>query len=199
MTARHFQNISALFLATVFSWIAVRPAAAAAPAALPGFDKFVKTVANGKSGLVRGVYVPDVLALRVAQQPAGSPAFVSNTAGVATQFQMAAQHGVIGLLSHNYAGGAQFSGLSAGDEVRIVYGDGRVKIYNVSAVFQYQALEPGNPRGDLIDLSTGARVTAGDVFAAMYSGGDRVTFQTCIAKDGNLSWGRLFVVAEPAE
>jgi hypothetical protein len=32
----------------------------------------------------------------------------------------------------------------------------------------------------------------------MYTGGDKVTFQTCLARDGVLAWGRYFVSATPA-
>jgi hypothetical protein len=32
----------------------------------------------------------------------------------------------------------------------------------------------------------------------MYTGGDKVTFQTCLARDGVLAWGRYFVSAAPA-
>jgi hypothetical protein len=199
MNARQLHKLLALVITAPLLFVFIAPVQAAAPAALPTFEKFAKTVANGKPGEVRGVYVPDVLALRVAQQPADKPAYVSSAAGVATQFQMAARQGVTGLLGHNYAAGAQFVNLAVGQEVRVVYGDGTVKRYTVSAIYEYQALDPNNPRGDLVDLSTGDRVTAVDVFTAMYTGGDHVTFQTCVAKDGNLSWGRLFVVATPVQ
>ena len=41
------------------------------------------------------------------------------------------------------------------------------------------------------------RLTTAEVFTKMYTGGDRVTFQTCIVVDGNTSWGLLFVIALP--
>ena len=192
-----------LAVAVLFTVIA--PVDAAAPRggriglrAIPSFEKFFNSVVNGQAGVVRGVYVPGVLALRVVQQPAGNAGFVSTKSGVATQFGMAADAGVTGLLAHNYLAGRTFFNLAAGQEVRIIYGDGAVKTYIISAVYQYQALEPTNPYGDLVDLSNGARATVGDVFGAMYAGGDHVTFQTCIKRDGNASWGRLFVVAYPA-
>jgi hypothetical protein len=188
----------ALTLTTLL--IAIAPVEAAAPsaAALPSFEKFVKSVTNGQAGVIRGVYVPGVLALRVLQQPAGQPGYVSGKAGVATQFQMAADNGITGLLAHNYAAGKSFFNLAGGQEVRVVYGDGSVKTYIISAIYQYQALEPTNPAGDLVDLSNGAQVSAADVFYGIYSGDDHLTFQTCIAKDGNASWGRMFIVATPA-
>ncbi|HLF01316.1 MAG TPA: hypothetical protein VI547_05035 [Anaerolineales bacterium] len=194
-----------VLLVAAFLFTAVMPVEAAAPyggrigvRAFPSFEKFVSTVTNGQTGVVRGVYVSDVLALRVVQQPAGNAGFVSRNSNVATQFGMAADQGVTGLLAHNYLAGQTFFNLAVGQEVRIVYGNGAVKTYIISAVYQYQALEPANVYSDLVDLSNGLRVTVGDVFGAVYAGDDHVTFQTCIKRDGNASWGRLFVVAYPA-
>ena len=128
MNAQHTYKLVALLFTTVLMFVAIAPVHAAAPAGLPTFDKFIKSVANGKAGEVRGVYVANVLALRVVQQPADNPAYVSSTAGTVTQFQMAASQGVTGMLAHNYAAGALFSSLAAGQEVRIVFGDGAVKV-----------------------------------------------------------------------
>lgn len=190
-------KLLALVFALAIPFPAVVPVEAAAPAALPSFEKFVKTVANGRAGEVRGVYVQDVLALPVRQQPANKPAYVSATAGVVTQFQLASAQGVTGLLAHNYLSGALFFNLALDQEVSVIYGDGAVKRYAVSAIYRYQALDPNNTRSDFVDLSTGVKVSAIDLFGAVYSGGDHVTFQTCIAKNGNRSWGRIFVVATP--
>jgi hypothetical protein len=35
------------------------------------------------------------------------------------------------------------------------------------------------------------------MFKRVYFGDRHLTFQTCIAKDGEASWGRLFVIAVP--
>lgn len=192
-------KLFAVIVAFVSSFAAIAPVSAATneAAALPSFEKFVSAVTNGKAGVVTGVYVPGVLALRVKQQPAGNAAYVSAAAGVATQFQMAADMGVTGLLAHNYAAGKSFFNLAANNEVYVVYGDGSTKKYIVSGIYQYQALDPKNPYGDLVDLSTGTQMPVADVFNAVYGGGEHVTFQTCINKDGNASWGRIFIVATP--
>lgn len=79
--------------------------------------------------MVRGVYVPEVLALLVQQQPAGDPGFVSSMEGIVTQFEYAAQSGVTGLIAHNYLSGELFFNLEIGQEVFIVYGDGSVLQY----------------------------------------------------------------------
>lgn len=62
----------------------------------------------------------------------------------------------------------------------------------------YQALDPENPYSDFIDADQpGAQLTSGDLFKQVYTDQDRVVFQTCIDKNGNASWGRLFVIATP--
>jgi len=187
--------------------IAVTLGAAAAPAfaasgadqRLPTLEEFARSVVTGTPGQVVGVYVPEVLALRVVPQPEGNLNFVDKSRGTATLFQLASPFGVTGLLAHNYLSGQLFFKLSAGQEVWVVYGDGQTRRYVVRPLLRYQALEPRNTRGDLVDLSTGGQQTTGEVLARVYTGGDRVTFQTCIAKKGDRSWGRLFVIAEPAE
>jgi hypothetical protein len=164
---------------------------------MPSSEAFIASVADGQAGVVRGVYVPGVLALPVRQQPADNSTYVSPEVGTATQFASAAALGVTGLLAHNYLAGAEFFKLAAGQDVQIVYGDGAVKLYRVTAIYRYQALDPYSPYSDFVDLSTGETKSVGEVFTQVYTGGDHVTFQTCIANNGNPSWGRLFVIATP--
>lgn len=164
---------------------------------LPEFPYFVRAVTNGQAGVVRGVYVPDVFAYRVIQQPQDEPGYVSQTDGVVTQFNAAAQYQVTGLLAHNFLAGASFFALNVGQEVRIVYGDGQVNYYVVDRVARFEALSPDSGVSDFIDLSTSIIYTAQEVFALFYQGEDHVTFQTCIQHGSVSSWGRLFVTAAP--
>jgi hypothetical protein len=170
---------------------------AADGAILPSFADFVASVADGQTGVVRGVYVPGVLALRVMQQPAGDPTSVLQMDGVATQFSVAAQYHVTGLLAHNNLAGITFSRLRIGQEVRIVYGDGRVEYYMVNQLARFQALEPDSRHGHYLDLRSNVTYTTQDIFTEFYNGNVHVTFQTCILQDDNSSWGRLFVTAVP--
>jgi hypothetical protein len=163
----------------------------------PSYAAFAASVSNEQAGVVRGVYVPAVLALRVIQQPAGNAAYVSDEAGVVTQFQTPALFGVTGLLAHNTLAGMQFLNLALGQEVHVIYGDGADHRYVVTQLYRFQALEPTNPASAFVDLSTSTVLTAAGVFEQVYTGGEHVTFQTCIDRDGQSSWGRLFVVAMP--
>jgi hypothetical protein len=211
------RRLIALFFAGLLSVAAVRalPALAEAPAArvylpflaaggtvdasgLPRLADFIASVRNGDAQMIRGVYVSQVLALAVRQQPGGDPTYISNEAEAVTQFGMASGFGVTGLLAHNYLAGARFFELASGQPVNIVFGDGATKTYLVDRVQRYRALQPYSPYSDFIDLDTGARLSATDLFLRVYVGLDHVTFQTCIEIDGNPSGGRLFVIATPA-
>ena len=192
--------LHAVFLVAVLSSLFFAPASASAlgeQQVLPNFRDFSKTVQNNQAGVLRGVYVPDVLAFPVVQQPAGNAGYVSPTDGEITQFGMAAGYGNIGLLAHNNLSGRFFSQLAVGQEVRLVYGDGKVEYFVITQVWQYQALQPTSPYSTFRDLTNNEVLTAQQMFKRAYTGDRHVTFQTCIAGPGSLSWGRLFVVATP--
>ena len=164
---------------------------------LPDFTVFSQAVQNGEADSLRGVYAPNVMALPIVQQPSGNAGYVSNNEGQATQFAMASQFGNIGLLAHNYLSGKSFSHLAVGQEVRLVYGDGRVEYFIVTEILQYQALQPTSPWSSFRDLNDNATLNSEQMFKRVYAGDRHVTFQTCIQEEGISSWGRLFVVAVP--
>ena len=166
---------------------------------LPTFSDFSKSVQNGQADVLRGVYVPNVLALPVIQQPSSNAGYVSNNDGEATQFRMASQFGNVGLLAHNHLSGKSFSGLAVGQEIILVYGDGRVEYFVVKEVLKYQALQPNSSYSSFKNLDKDETLTAEQMFKRVYFGDRHVTFQTCINAEGNLSWGRLFVIAIPKE
>jgi hypothetical protein len=164
---------------------------------VPTLDEFVHSVTDGQSNVVRGVYVRDLFALTVVQQVQNQSNYVSSETNTTTQFYAAAVFGVTGLLAHNDQAGLKFFDLATKQEIDIVYGDGTIRRYQVKNIDRFQALEPVNPQSDLIDLSTGNKLTSSEVFSRFYMGEHHLTFQTCIASTGISSWGRLFVRAEP--
>ncbi|MCC6568679.1 MAG: hypothetical protein IT315_05530 [Anaerolineales bacterium] len=166
-------------------------------AALPNFSDFVRSVKTGEENVVRGVYVPNVMAYRVAQQPLDNPGFLSSKEDRVTQFRMAAGYGTVGLVAHNYLAGESFFNLEAGDEVRIVYGDGKVEIFIINEILQYQALQPNSPYSSFQNLDRDETLTVNQMFKRVFVSDGYVTFQTCIEKDGVSTWGRLFVIAIP--
>jgi hypothetical protein len=138
-----------------------------------------------------------VLALPIVQQPASNPFYVSNRNGELTQFSLVSQYGNTGLLAHNTLSGRFFSQLATGQEVRLIYGDGKVEYFVIGNVLRFQALQPDSISSSFRNLDRNETISSGDMFNRAYVGGRRVVFQTCIEANGNSSWGRLFVVALP--
>jgi hypothetical protein len=190
-----FHILALLVLGAVLSPQAALASSYADESTLPDLASFAASVVDGDGKALRGVYAEERFALPVIQQPYSS--FVSQDPGTLTEFGPAQRYGVIGFLAHNYLAGQQFFGLRLGDEISVIYGDGRTEAYRVTHVYRYQAVEPQSAYSDFIDLYTGSRTDAAGLFRRVYMGDKHVTFQTCIAKGGQLSWGRLFVIAEP--
>lgn len=204
MTLKSFTDRTALnaaLLLIILTCLVFNPAPVFAlgddEAALPEFVDFKKTVQNNDASALRGVYVPDVLALPVTQQPAGNAGYVSSKEGEVTQFDMAAHFGNVGLLAHNHRSGRLFPQLALGQEVRLVYGNGTVEYFVITKILPFQALEPTSLYSNFRDLANDEILTAEQLFNKVYRGERHVTFQTCIANAESLSWGRLFIIAIP--
>ena len=164
---------------------------------LPGLSTFIQQVENGQAGELRGVYAPELFALSIVQQPDGDHQFVSPRQSTATQFRLASRFGSTGLLAHNYLAGQDFSLLEKGQLLYLVYGDGQLAVFAVSETLRYQALDPNSPLSDFMRLRDGALLTTSELFAEVYHQDGSVVLQTCISRDQELSWGRLFIIAEP--
>lgn len=161
------------------------------------FKEFVKQVQDGETNVLRGVYVPDVLAMPVRQQPANDPNFVSGKDGEVTQFSTASYYGNVGLLAHNNLSGKFFLQLAVGQEVRLVFGDGKVEDFVVTQILHFQALQPKSSWSLFRDLDGLEFLSAWQLFKRVYAGNRHVTFQTCIEVNGEENWGRLFIIAMP--
>ena len=166
---------------------------------LPSLTDFVAQVANGEAERLVGIYVKDIMALLVVQQPDGDPAYIDTTEGTATQFFKASLYGATGLLAHNYLSGRYFFDLIPGTDLVLVYGNGRISHYTVSEIGDYQRLTPADLRSDFLDLATRQQESVDGVFAHYYQQKQVLTLQTCIARDGNSDWGVRFIMAQPAQ
>jgi hypothetical protein len=166
-------------------------------ASLPSLQEFTQQVKDGQSNLVRGLYVSNVMSLRVVPQPKGDSGFISAEDGTATLFQTASLYGVTGLLAHNFLSGKEFFRLRTGQEIDVIYGDGQVNHYRVSQIDDFQRLSINDLRSNFMELSSGLEMTADQVFADFYEGSPHLTLQTCIEKDGEWSWGVRFITADP--
>jgi hypothetical protein len=169
------------------------------PNTLPDLNTFIVSVTDGNAGALRGVYVPNVMALGIVQQPVGYPGYVSTAEAVATQFGIATEVGNVGLLAHNTHAGSFFSNIKQGDRIILVYGDGHIESFMANSIQSYQALDPLNPYSEFRNIETQTSVTAEELFNNVYRGEYHLTLQTCIENNGNSSWGRLFIVATPIE
>lgn len=165
---------------------------------LPSLDEFLGQVRNGEAQELVGVYIPGILAAPVVPQPAGMEEFVSPWQNVLTQFRLASRLGSTGLLAHNYLAGEAFSLLNEGQEIDLIYGDGRISVFTVTQTLQYRALAADSTSTLFVDPKTGASITSASLFARVYNRPGQVVFQTCIQKGDLPTWGRLFVIAEPS-
>jgi hypothetical protein len=164
----------------------------------PTLADFSATVENSNANQITGIYVRDVMAVPVLQQPAGQAGYVSTIADTVTQFAAASKYGTIGLLAHNYLAGSFFSQLSRGKLITLVYGNGQVQNFRITAIKQYQALSPNNPYSQFMALDQpGITLSSSDLFHQTYGLGNVLILQTCISKGSEPSWGRLFIIAEP--
>lgn len=162
-------------------------------------EDFVATVKNGNSSQIVGVYVPGVIALPVSQQPQNNAGFVTRNSDEVTQFSTARQYGTIGLLAHNDLAGAEFYNIELDQYAIVVYGDGSIEYFVIHDIQKYQALSPTSTYSDFINLANPQeQLSAGSLFSRIYGSGNRLVFQTCIEGNGDASWGRMFIIAEPA-
>jgi hypothetical protein len=162
------------------------------PAVSPEISVEIKPVLSAVS-------IHDVGDIPIVQQPPGDSNFVSKNDGEVTQFASATRYGNIGLLAHNYLSGKSFSKIQIGQQIHLIYSDGTVENYVVTKILRYQALDPKSPYSSFQNLDDQDEIlTVGQMFDRAYQGGRHVTFQTCIASQGNSSWGRLFIIASPA-
>lgn len=167
------------------------------PTESPELLEFSRRVVNGQPGALCGLYVAGILALRVVQQPADDPGYISSEDGTATQFQKADLFDAVGLLAHNTLAGRDFFKLSAGQELILIYGDGRIKYFRVSELADYQRLTLADLRSDFLPLDSSPKQTADQVFARFYQQAHRLTLQTCLKRGDIADWGVHFVVADP--
>ncbi len=173
------------------------PTVSPLPQGLPALNDFVASVKSARPETITGVYVPGVLALRVVAQPASRLTYVSFEFGVATLYCGLGPCGSIGLLAHNQLSGILFFHLTPNQDVVIIRGNGSLTRYRVSSIRTFQALRPNDPYSSYVDLNNRTTLSSGELFQQIYGAGNQVVFQTCMANEGNPTWGRLFVIADP--
>jgi hypothetical protein len=167
----------------------------------PGtLDSFIRRVWTGQPSTLTGIFISNDASFMVMQQPKDNPVYVHERPRVVTQYKMATMFGTTGILAHNTLAGSSFLDLKLNQPLTLVYGDGQTRQYQVSSIKRFQAIETENPYSDFIDLDQpGKKMSSGDVFTRMYTQRDAVVLQTCLEKDGDASWGRIFITAMPLQ
>lgn len=202
MALKNLRFLGTLFLliTLVSSWIPTGNANALSGSkagSLPTLQAFASQVKTGKAEDLVGMYIPDILAAQVTKQPEGNSAFVTSWPNYVTQFSAASKYGSIGLLAHNHLAGKNFSQLGKNQSFHLVHGNGTTTVFVVTEILRFQALEPNSVSSKFKNLDNGASLSASDLFTLVYNRPGMVVLQTCIAAEGNASWGRLFIIAEP--
>jgi len=162
----------------------------------PTLTQFISTVANGNSQIT-GVYVENLMATPVVQQPPGNYEFISNDPNTITQFMLTTPE-VTGLLAHNFLAGKLFFNINIGDSIFIIDGYGGVDEYWVVEIDSYQVTKIDGVV-KYVDIHEYQELDTAQLFAKYYMGEKHLTLQTCIAKDGDPVWGRLFITAIPVK
>jgi hypothetical protein len=155
---------------------------------------------TGESDVPLELSIEGFKTLPIMQQPRGNNNFVSSLQDYLTEFQIATNFGTVGLLAHNYLAGKYFFQILPGQEITLVYSGLRTERFVVTEIQRYQALVPESPSSDFIDLTTGKYLTVSQLFRKIYRNQPGyLVLQTCISTQQSSSWGRLFIIAEPAE
>lgn len=162
----------------------------------PSLTQFISTVRNGNNQIT-GVYIEKLMATPVVQQPQGSYEYISNDPNTITQFMLTTPE-VIGLLAHNYLAGKLFFDIDIGEIIFIIDGYGGVFEYRVVKIDSYQVTKIDGVV-KYLDIHEYQELDTAQLFAKHYMGEKHLTLQTCIAKDGDPVWGRLFITAIPVK
>lgn len=167
--------------------------------ALPSLELFARSLPSSGSERVAGVYVRGKLALRVLEQPAGQPGYVTSQSDAASRFSLAQKFGTVGLIAHNTLAGADFFQLETGDRIVLLRESGSNQVFVVTGIRRLQALSPWSGLSSFRDVEQpDLTLSALALFNQVYAGGYPLVLQTCITEHGNPVWGRLFILAEPA-
>lgn len=146
---------------------------------------------------INSIAVEGRFSFSVVEQPYNNAGFVSSKENTVTRFRMADRYGSTGFLAHNYLAGAEFLSMKVGDRIDLmIENEGRQSFW-VFSVRKFQATSPWSAYSDFVDLESGQVYSASELFMNFYGQDDLVVLQTCLEKDGNKSWGRIFILAYP--
>jgi hypothetical protein len=165
------------------------------PEFYPFFEEVTKTESVSSDELV-GIFAPGNFEFKIIQQPLNHPEYVSEQEDSLTEFSLAKSETSTGLLAHNYLAGKHFSNLEIEDLLITISADKTISVYQITEISSYQALQPENPYSYFKDTNNPTQLlTSTALFKEIYRDSQTLVLQTCIAQDGQPSWGRLFIKA----
>lgn len=146
---------------------------------------------------INSIAVENHFSFSVVEQPINNPGFISESENTVTRFRTADKYGSTGFLAHNYLAGSKFLDLKVGDRIDLKIENEETQSFWVFSIRKFQALSPCSAYSDFIDLESGQRFSASELFLDFYGQDDLIVLQTCLEKDGLKSWGRIFIMAYP--
>jgi hypothetical protein len=153
---------------------------------LTSLEAFRRSVMNGRSDQLTGIWVEDVLAFRVQPGPTSHAPVVKDTFSI---YKWAWKHGVVGLLIHDYRGGTQLYQLNPGVRIAAIYGNGGVDWY-VSRGGAWYESRSGSFSGFAGPFRIWScadcdfDVSVRELQYRHYAGNHRLAFQTCVTAEG---------------
>lgn len=104
---------------------------------VPSLDAFIASVVVGDSESPVGLWADGLMALRIVE---GHDNDVPSTNSTASTYGWALDHGVLGLLIHDYLGGSRIYQLNRGNRIALILGDGSVEWYVSQDSVYYESL-----------------------------------------------------------
>jgi len=140
--------------------------------------------------LISTINFPDMPPVVIIQQPTGDYGFVSSAEYAVTEYNIPGGGNTI-FLAHSFTEtGRAILRLKIGDRVIID------KNYVVVRIYEFEAVKPTDGYSPMIYTETGETLSSSRALDMVFSNPEQVVFQTCIEKNYNPYWGRLFVVLE---
>jgi hypothetical protein len=153
---------------------------------VPALNEFRRSVTNGKSDQLTGIWVEGILAFRVLSGTSNVAPSVRDTASI---YDWADRHGVTGLLIHNYLGGTQIYQLNPGVKIAGIYGNGSIDWYVSRGGKWYETMTKSSTgiagpfrNWACTDCKFNLRVR--DIHRRHYTGSHHLAFQTSVEVGG---------------
>jgi hypothetical protein len=155
---------------------------------VPSLADFRQSVMTGDADQLTGIWVEDILAFRVS---AGLTTYAPNSRDTVSVYRWAWDHGVVGLLIHDYLGGVKLYQLNPGVRIAAIYGNGGTDWYlsRGGTWYEAQTYPSGGFAGPFRIWSCsncGYDISVQEIRNRHYSGSHRLAFQTCAVVGGRV-------------